>query len=163
MTNAEQQWFDPAWPFFLALGAINVVQGSLLILFGGEVEMDTIHRVTGMAWGQLVISYPSIALYINNLLETVGLFLGGFGLLIMAISATGYRRARKWSWYAMWLVPAFYSLTAYILYREGEFFIYSDDLTAEFFVFMLIAAFAVQLLSYRSFKVRGTGSQQTRL
>lgn len=157
MTKAEHGWFDPGWLFFLVLGAINVMQGSLLILFRGEVETDTIHRVTGITWNQLAASYPSIAAYIGNLLETAGLFLSGFGLLIMAIALVGYRRTQKWAWYAMWLVPAFYSLTIYILYREGELFIYSDDLTAEFFAFMLVTAFVIQLLTYRSFKTGDAG------
>lgn len=162
MKEAERGWFDPAWPVFLALGAINVVQGCLLVLFGGEVETDTIRRVTGIAWAQLVVSQPSMAAYIDNILETAGLFLSGFGLLVMAIAATGYRRASRWAWYTMWFVPAFYSMIGYILFREGEFFIYSDDLTVEAFVFMLVAAFIVQLLAYRSFRRPDARGSETR-
>ncbi len=140
-----------AWLIFLIVGVINVVQGSLLMFFGGEVEQNTVQRLVGLPWAQLAASNPPFAAYVEDLLMIVGLFLAGFGLLAGVIACTGYRRRQPWAWYSMWIVPAFYLIAAVMLFERGEIY-FSDDLSYEFFSFLLLATFLTQLLGARSFR-----------
>ena len=153
--SQDADLLDPkAWMLFMIIGAVNAVQGSLLMVFGGEVEQETIQRLVGSTWAELQASNPPLAGYVDNLLLIVGLFLGSFGLLTVAIACTGYRRRQVWAWYAMWIVPAFYLVTALLLFSEGEIY-FTDDLSYEYFAFLTAIALIVQTVEARAFRRRG--------
>ena len=141
------------WLVFLAVGAFNVFQGAYLALAGGESVQGSIQSIVGVPWSELVQSAPSTAAYINDLLMIVGLFLAALGLMTVVVAATGYRQGHVWAWYTMWLVPAFYSITAVVLYAKGEVY-FSDDLSFELFAFLLAISFLVQALESSEFRAR---------
>lgn len=139
------------WVVLLAVGVFNAVQGAVLAALGGEAVQESVANLVGVPWSDLVSSTPAVAAYVNDLLMIVGLFLAAFGVLVAAVAATGYRRRRPWAWYSMWVVPVFYSITAVVLYAKGEVY-FSDDLSSELFVFLLVLAFLVQAAEWRGFR-----------
>lgn len=151
MTKTTETNTDRGWLIFLTIGAMNIIQGALLAFGRGEVVQNSIQRLVGSSWVELESSNPPFAAYIGDLLMLLGLFLAGFGLLVMAIAFTGYRRRQHWAWYSMWLVPAFYMMGAAILFETGEMYL-SDDLSYELFAFLLVAALLVQVVDSRSFR-----------
>ena len=46
------------------------------------------------------------------------LFLG-FGVTTVLISATSYRKGKKWAWYLLWYVPVFWVIAGYLQYASG--------------------------------------------
>ena len=46
------------------------------------------------------------------------LFLG-FVVTTVLISATSYRKGKKWAWYLLWYVPAFWVIAGYLQYASG--------------------------------------------
>ena len=146
----DQDRNNIAWPFTLVLGLLNAADGILLLVAGGDAEADTILRVTGVSWADLGAQQPAVAHYIGNLLAIIGVLIVGLSLFVIATSLTAYRRGRRRSWYAMWLLPLYYVVTALILYSEGEIFS-SDALSVELLVFFLAFAAVVQLGSFRVF------------
>ena len=86
-----------AWLIFFVLGLLAVISGlqSLCILC---TEPDH------WAW----LTRDSEALdYLNLTWRWLGINSIAFGILTMVISATVYRRADRWAWYAMWIWPAY--------------------------------------------------------
>ena len=139
------------WLVFFAIGAVNAVQGVLLLVFGGEAVEDSIVGVTGSSWSQLQGSNPAFAAYIGDLLTILGLFIAAFGVMIAAIALSGYRRRRLWAWCTMWAAPVFYSSTALILLVKGDIY-YSDDLSIELFLFLLAISLIVLAAEAPSFR-----------
>lgn len=161
---ASERWPSGGWVVLLAMGLFNAVQGAILAVFGGEAVQGSIQSIVGVPWAALLGSAPAVAAYINDLLIIIGLFLAAFGLMVAAIASTGYRAGQRWAWYAMWVVPFFYSLTAAILYAKGEIY-FSDDISFELFAFLLIMSFLVQLGERRAFGggSHGRGTLETGL
>lgn len=148
------------WLVFSVLGALNLFQGIVLIIFGGGAVQDSILNLTGLSWTQLEAASPNLAGYVEDLLMIQGLFLAGLGLLVLGIAVTGYRRKQAWAWYVMWMAPFFYLAAALILYAKGEIY-FSDDLSFEFFALQMSLAFAAQLAEALAF--RRASSTQTGL
>ena len=146
------------WLVFAVTGALNVVQGAVLILFGGEAVQDSIQGVTGVPWSLLLVATPSLAAYVNDVLMILGLFVAAFGAMVLAVSVTGYRRGEPWAWYLMWAAPVFYLLTSVILLVKGEIY-FSDDLSIELFSALLLLSFVVQVFDRGSFRRGGSLGQ----
>ena len=136
---------------FVAIGAFNMVQGAILLVFGGEAVEDSLLGAIGLSWSQLLVSDPGLAAYVGDILAMLGVFITAFGVMIAAVAVSGYRQMRPWAWYVMWVAPAFYSLTAAILFLRGDIY-YSDDLSVELFLFILVISCLVLVAEARSFR-----------
>lgn len=151
MSRRDPRGGAGGWIVFLAIGIFNAVQGLILLAFGGEAVEDSILGVTGSSWAQLQGSNPGFAAYVGDLLTILGLFISTFGVMIAAIALSGYRRGRFWAWCTMWAAPVFYSLTALILVVKGDIY-YSDDLSIELFLFLLVISLLVLAVEAPSFR-----------
>ena len=43
----------------------------------------------------------------------------GFAVTTILISSTSYRKGKKWAWYLLWYVPAFWVIAGYLQYASG--------------------------------------------
>ena len=153
MTEGQSESRDGGWVVFAAMGMFNTAQGLLLLIFGGEVVQESFRNLVGVPWAQLAEANPAFTAYVNDLLMILGLFLAAFGLLVVGIAITGYRRKRPWAWYIMWTAPAFYLMTAAILLARGEIY-FSDDLSVELFSLLLALSLLIQVAERPSFMAR---------
>lgn len=142
------------WLGFLVLGVINLADGLLMTFLGAEAVQATIQDQTGVAWGDLLASSPALAHYVNTLVTVIGLMFTGFALFVIAVALTGYRRAHRWAWYAMWNPAVFYLVLTALFLSKGDVYT-SDALSPEFLVFMLIASTLFQLMGYAAFRKGG--------
>ena len=58
--------------------------------------------MTGRSWAQIAASDPGIANYVTTLYGFLGAIDICFSLLVIAVSATSFRRGERWAWYALW-------------------------------------------------------------
>ncbi len=148
------------WLGYLVLGVINFIDALFLSLLGGKAEQATILRVLGRSWSEIVSNSPRLAEYLNNLIVIMGLLYLGFSFFIIATSLTGYRKGERWAWYSMWFVSIYYSLTALILWSEGEIFS-SDALSADLLLTFLVASLIFQLVSIPKFFSKQSINEQS--
>ena len=154
----EKAYEKHAWKLLFAMGVVLLVLG-VPQLFG--VHPDPIHeeRILGMTIEELEASDPrGYDLFVFNVIAGGLLFLG-FAILVMAISATAYRRGEKWAWYALWSIPALFigfmtlwinaGATLTVLALVGGRGVLQEGLP--FFELLLILSLLGLLLPYRKF------------
>ncbi len=148
LTNGmpERAYERYAWVIFFIFPIFFISESVRGLLFVVPPDETNLQSITGMTWSQLAALNPRVAEYIGFAsVVTYGLMLS-FAILIMAISATSYRRGEKWSWYALWIFPLFSVLIA-----ATRYFRYGDIETAIFDVPFLLLILLGLLLPYRKF------------
>ena len=91
---------------------------------------------------------------------TLETFLTGLGLLVytvltIGISATSYRKGKRWSWIALWYVPVLLGMAAYMQFAAGY------TLQQNGGVFVVGLSIAGLLLPYRKFFPKKDSVQST--
>lgn len=142
------------WLGFLVLGGMNLADGLLMTFLGAQAVQASILEQAGVTWSDLLSSNPALAHYVNTLVMVIGLMFTGFALFIVVVSLTGYRRAHRWAWYAMWNPAVFYLVLTGIFLSRGDVYT-SDALSPEFLAFMLVASTLFQLMGYGAFFRKG--------
>jgi hypothetical protein len=138
------------WLGFLVLGALSLVDGILLGVFGAEAVQGTIQDQLGTSWQEFSAASPVTAQYVNTLVVLIGLLIAGYSLFVIVVAVTGYRKGHRWAWYAMWNPAVFFLLLTALFVSRGDIFT-SDALSPEFMIGMLIAATLFQLMGYSKF------------
>ena len=99
-----------AWIVLFLIGILLVVSGLYVTVAGtDEAEFE---NSTGLAWSELSATYPEVAEYITRLIKFLGYGFLGFAVFSVAVVWVGYRRAERWAWYTMWILPAVTGATA---------------------------------------------------
>ena len=96
-----------AWILLFAIGVIIIVTAPLHAL-GINTDPETVQRISGMTIDQLKNSNPAFFNLYTFYLSFGGLSDLGVAFFIIVISLTAYRKGEKWSWYALWYIPAFF-------------------------------------------------------
>ena len=127
-----------------------LLDGIAFLLLAGGIERNTILRVTGSTWEQILSSTPGIANYITNLTLIVGFTLVGLSFMMFATSVTGYRKGERWAWLLLWYLPVYFLVAGIITYREGANISIEEYTAVILFVFFAISLIA-QIGSIRWF------------
>ena len=96
-----------AWILLFAIGVIFLVTGVPHAL-GINTDPETVQRISGMTIDQLKDSNPAFFNLYSFYFSFGGLDDIGFGFFVTVISLTAYRKGEKWSWYALWFLPAYF-------------------------------------------------------
>jgi hypothetical protein len=96
-----------AWILLLAIGVIILVT-AVPHAFGINTDPETVERISGMALNELKDSNPAFFNLHIFYFSFGGLSDLGVAFFITTISLTAYRKGDKWSWYALWFIPAYF-------------------------------------------------------
>ncbi len=100
----EKGYVKYSWVLLFAVSVFWVFRGLVAMTSGGAIFDTGLKALTGMGWNQIVTQSPAIATFINGSQYEGGLFIFGFGLIGMAVTATGYRRGVRSAWYTAWII-----------------------------------------------------------
>lgn len=132
-----------AWITLAAISALLVINMIGLAVAPGYTERFELE--TGARWSEFSRGYPGVA---RSLRSVEGLFyvaFAGMALFALGVSFFSFRRAHRWSWYFMWILPAALLLMALIL---GEF--QGWGISTAYGVLGTVAALVI-LLPFRAF------------
>ncbi len=107
MTANRKELYACAWLVPFAYGALLCAASLAWLVSGLPFDHVTYERIAGIPWYEMIKSLdPRTMRVIGAIVRELG---GNTGLvagaLIMAVSATGFRRKEKWAWFALWLLP----------------------------------------------------------
>jgi hypothetical protein len=108
-----------AWKVFLGVivligffGISDMFGGASDLEYGEKVYMT---GVTGMTWGELQSTSPTVARLIDTIFRANGASLLTVALLSFAICLSGFRKGEGWAWYALWGLPLWMLLTVFFV------------------------------------------------
>jgi len=108
-----------AWNGLLALcllmgffGIGDIIAGGTSLRGGESVLMHSISRIS---WDELQTTSPYVANLVDWQVRTRGAWIAGFAFLGAMICCTGFRLGERWSWYALWAIPARMAVTVIML------------------------------------------------
>ena len=96
-----------AWIIFFAIGLLTIA-AAVPHALGLNTDPELVKSIVGTTIEDMKLTNPmSFDLY-NFYFRSGGLSDFGFAFLLIAISATAYRRGERWAWYTFWIVPVFF-------------------------------------------------------
>ena len=97
-----------SWGLLAAASAI----GALSALYVALAPAGDQTPLVGRSWIEFAAADPEMASIVSRLLVVLGLLGVGFGTLALVVVLGPYRRAQRWAWYVLWLVPVVYAAIA---------------------------------------------------
>lgn len=96
-----------AWIIFLVIGVMVLIAGTPHML-GINTDPALVEAISGQTIDELKLSNPMFFNLYNFYFRGGGLSDIGFAFFLIIISLTAYKQGQKWSWYALWFVPAYF-------------------------------------------------------
>ena len=93
------------WLIFFILGILALIAAPKL-LSGNPPDPPSPEGITGLALSEMGQRVPGLTGYIGSISRQLGNFMLTMGLLMAAVAAFPFRRGERWSWFALWTVPA---------------------------------------------------------
>jgi hypothetical protein len=94
-----------SWALLFTCGAMLGFVSLVWLLRGRMFDRELYEKVGGLSWEFMKAFDAGVVRLVAALVRLAG----GAGLIaavfVMAVSATSYRRADRWAWYAMWALP----------------------------------------------------------
>lgn len=150
----EKGYKKHAWILLFAVGILGAI-GSYPFLLGIEPSPQYFKSMAGITWDSFIGSGQGMVPYVQDALIVTGVLLIGMCILIMAISATSFRKGERWAWYVMWYFPTVLGWMSWKLYANAADYWDSWPLHVVLTVMCLLGL----LLPYRKFfPVRGRNS-----
>jgi hypothetical protein len=100
----------PILSWSLLAGASAV--GALSALYVALAPAGDQTPLVGRSWVEFAAADPEMASIVSRLLVVLGLLGVGFGTLALLVILGPYRRAQRWAWNVLWLVPVVYAAIA---------------------------------------------------
>jgi len=97
-----------SWSLLFGASAI----GALSALYVAFAPAGDQTPLVGRSWIEFAAADPEMASIVSRLLVVLGLLGVGFGTLALVVVLGPYRRAQRWAWYVLWLVPVVYAVIA---------------------------------------------------
>lgn len=92
--------------------AVATGLGALSALYVALAPAGDQTPLADRSWSEVVASDPEVASIVSRLLVVLGLLGVGFGALALLAVLGPYRRADRWAWRVLWLVPVIYAAIA---------------------------------------------------
>jgi hypothetical protein len=108
-----------AWQLLLGMTALIAVVGLKPVKEGIHEDPSVPLAFTGMTADELESDNPQSFRLIDVQARFGGLDLILIGLLLSATLLTAFRRNERWSWWAMWLLPAWGAAVSATILRQG--------------------------------------------
>jgi hypothetical protein len=106
----EKAYSKYAWIILLVMGLLEL-QFALTLTFIGPAGVDNSNvEIQGLAWKEISATSNEAGL-IDYLARSWGGAETFVALTIIAIAAVPFRKGERWSWYFLWLLPAFALMT----------------------------------------------------
>jgi len=106
-TMHEKFYEKYAWIVFPVIG-VMVLAGAIPHAFGFNTDPTLVQAISGKTIDELKVLNPSFFNLYNFYFSGGGLSDLGFAFFLIVVSATAFRRAQKWAWYAFWFIPAYF-------------------------------------------------------
>ncbi|MBX3192045.1 MAG: hypothetical protein KF819_33955 [Labilithrix sp.] len=100
-----------AWVLLFTEGALLGLSALFWLSRGHFFDGRIYEAIGGSSWMSVDAVFPGVARLVSLAVRLFGLGVLCFGMLVIAISVTSYRRAERWAWYAMWVVPLYSVVT----------------------------------------------------
>ncbi len=117
-TGSEKLYEKYAWILLFVVGILGII-GSYQFLMGTEPDPQYFSSITGTTWDSFVASKQGMVLYVKDALRITGVLFIGLCIMIMAISATAFRKGESWAWYVSWYFPLTLGWITWLLYSRG--------------------------------------------
>ena len=100
----KEQLKSKGWILLMAVASLQTVAG-IFQLIGNREEI--FEADTGVAWNALSETFPTVATQfaMSNQASLFGAT--AVGLFSLAVTYFGLREGQRWSWFAMWILPAY--------------------------------------------------------
>jgi hypothetical protein len=116
--KVEKLYQKYAWILLFVIGVLVMVPGVFHFI-GINTDPATAEEILGMSLSGLEESNPEFFDLYAFYFRFGGLSDVGFGFLVAVISATAYRKGRKWAWYTLWSVLVYFAASTALLYVYG--------------------------------------------
>lgn len=94
-----------AWIWLLVPVVILILFGVGDIVRGTDADPAIVEGLTGLEPSEIEAASPEAARYIDLQYRFGGIQLAYFALVLAAVAVFGFRRWRRWAWFAMWAFP----------------------------------------------------------
>jgi len=98
-----------AWVIFLIIG-ILILTGGIPHMFGTNTDPELVTSIAGQTIAEIKESNPLLFNLYDFYFKGGGLSDIGVAFFLIVISINAYRKGDRWSWFALWFVPVFFSL-----------------------------------------------------
>ncbi len=92
------------WILLFAVALLQTL-GGVVQLIGNTAEV--FESDTGVAWEELSDTYPTVARQFMITNQAALVAATAVGLLSLAVIYFGLREGQRWSWFALWVLPAY--------------------------------------------------------
>ena len=107
----------PARSWGLIAGA--TAGGALSALWVAIVPAGDQTFLAGRSWSEFAAGDPEVAAIVARLLVVLGVLGAGFAILAFFVAVGPYRRARRWAWNVLWLIPVVYGAVTARMLLDG--------------------------------------------
>ena len=105
----ERLYEKYAWVIFLGIGVL-VLAGGIPHMFGMNTDPALVTSIAGQTIEEIQTTSPLLFDLYDFYFRGGGLSDIGVAFFLIAISLCAYRKGERWSWFALWFVPVFFSL-----------------------------------------------------
>lgn len=102
-----------AWVIFLIIG-ILVLAGGIPHMLGINTDPALVSYIAGQTIEEIENSNLLLFNLYHFYFKGGGLSDIGVAFFLIVISINAYRKGERWSWYALWFVPLFFSLWIFV-------------------------------------------------
>ena len=152
--RSEKVYEKYAWIIIFAIGLITLLTGIPHIM-GVNTDPTTAEGIIGMTLDELKASNPGFFNLYDFYFRFGGLSDMAFGFLVTVISATAYRMGKRWAWYSIWSIPAFFLASAAITMSVDPS---SSSILPFVTLFVILSLFGL-FLPFRRFFPKGDKKQ----
>ena len=99
--------------------AAATAAGALSALWVAIVPTGDQTFLVGRSWSEFAGIDPEVASIVDRLLVVLGLLGAGFASLACLVAIDPYRRAHRWAWKVLWLIPVVYLAVATRMLLDG--------------------------------------------
>jgi hypothetical protein len=94
-----------AWIILVVMGLLQLLFAAELIIVGPSAIDNATTEILGSTWNTIAPASTDAAL-VDYVTRSWGVGEGFVGIVLIAVAAFPFRKADRWSWYFLWLLPA---------------------------------------------------------
>lgn len=140
----EKTYTRYIWIFLIVMSLLELQFGLSLAIRGPAAVDNSNKEIQGVDWEQIA-ARSSQANLIDYFAKSWGVTEAFVAITMIAIAAIPFRKGEKWSWYFLWLYPAFALTSVIHNFLEGA----TSVVLVDSFAAIIFAA--ALLLAYRKF------------
>lgn len=108
-----------AWLLLLTMTVLVALIGVWPVIAGINEDASVPLGITGLTAAQLEAASPEAHRLLDFFARSGGVALIVIGALLSLVVLNGFRQARRWAWWAMWLLPVWAASTFLLILAIG--------------------------------------------